>query len=291
MGPLVGNAQVEDVRHNLDCIRKEGVEVEEGYAEFIALPWDLSAKVGKKKALFGKANTWHTHIRPWIDQPLVIHNFFGDEGLSDTGISVSKLLPNRVFFTELTGEVLSGNAEGVFERKNPNDLLYNAHLRLFRDLTENSNLELGTSYARGTGAESGGVSQFAAVDVSYRWKPLQRGLYRGFIGRLEMMLNDRDDLEKRLTGFYASAEWRLAQRWIAGARIDHAGRANSLSDEDVTGARFSDRGTSLLLTFQPSEFSQIRSQLRRTSYGGERSVTEFLLQLQFAIGAHGAHPF
>jgi hypothetical protein len=273
------------------AIGEEGVEVEEGYAEFIALPWDLSAKVGKKKALFGKANTWHTHIRPWIDQPLVIHNFFGDEGLSDTGISVSKLLPNRVFFTELTGEVLSGNAEGVFERKNPNDLLYNAHLRLFRDLTENSNLELGTSYARGTGAESGGVSQFAAVDVSYRWKPLQRGLYRGFIGRLEMMLNDRDDLEKRLTGFYASAEWRLAQRWIAGARIDHAGRANSLSDEDVTGARFSDRGTSLLLTFQPSEFSQIRSQLRRTSYGGERSVTEFLLQLQFAIGAHGAHPF
>ena len=267
------------------------MEVEEAYAEFVTLPWDLSAKVGKKKALFGKANTWHTHIRPWVDQPLVIHNFFGDEGLSDTGVSISKILPNDFFYTELTAEVMSGNAEGIFERQNQNDLLYNAHLRLFRDITENSNIELGTSYARGTGVESAGTSQFAGVDVSYRWKPLQRSLYRGFIGRLEMMVNDRDDLEKRLTGFYASAEWRLAQRWIAGARIDHADRAHTLGIEAAPSARFTDRGTSLLLIFQPSEFSQLRSQLRRTSYGGERAVTEFLLQLQFAIGAHGAHTF
>lgn len=271
------------------AIGEEGVEVEEGYAEFVALPWDLTAKAGKKKALFGKANTWHTHIRPWADQPLVIHNFFGDEGLADTGVSVSKVLPNGLFYTELTGEVLSGNAEGIFERQNRNDLFYNGHLRLFRDITENSNLEFGASYARGT-AGSGGISRFAGVDISYRWKPLQRALYRGFIGRVEAMVNDRDDLERRLAGFYASAEWRLARRWIAGARIDHANRAFAF-DEDASAGRFTDRGASLLLTFQPSEFSRIRSQLRRTSYGGERAVTELLLQLQFAIGAHGAHSF
>jgi hypothetical protein len=272
------------------AIGEEGVEVEEGYAEFVALPWDLTAKVGKKKALFGKANTWHTHIRPWVDQPLVISNFFGDEGLADTGLSVSKVIPNDLLYAELTGEVLSGNAEGIFERQNRNDLFYNAHLRLFRDITENSNIELGTSYARGTAAGAEGISQFAGVDISYRWKPLQRALYRGFIGRVEAMVNDRDDLEKRLSGLYASAEWRLARRWIAGARLDYANRAFAF-DEEASAGRFSDRGTSLLVTFQPSEFSQIRGQLRRTSHGGERAVTELLLQLQFAIGAHGAHSF
>src|SRR5205085_3511409 len=45
----------------------EGLEVEEGYANFVNLPYDITAKVGKMKALFGKANTWHTHVRPWVD--------------------------------------------------------------------------------------------------------------------------------------------------------------------------------------------------------------------------------
>jgi len=33
-------------------------------------------------------------VRPWIDQPLVIHNFFGEEGLNDAGISVSRTFSN-----------------------------------------------------------------------------------------------------------------------------------------------------------------------------------------------------
>jgi len=75
-------------------ITPHGIDVEEGYATFVTLPYDLTAKVGKFKANFGKDNTWHTHVRPWVDQPLVIHNFFGDEGLNDTGVSVSKTIPN-----------------------------------------------------------------------------------------------------------------------------------------------------------------------------------------------------
>jgi hypothetical protein len=262
----------------------EGVEIEEGYANFLTLPWDLTAKAGKMKALFGKDNTWHTHQRPWIDQPLVIQNFFGEEGLADFGVSVSKAIANPMnAFIEATGEVYSGNAEGVFERESANDLFYNAHLKFFRDLSENSNIELGTSYARGhlpAGEETpGGSNQFAGVDVTYRWRPLATP-YRSWIARFEGIVNDRPDLDDRLLGFYASADYQLARRWFAGVRFDRA-------DRDV----FTDKGASATLTFWPSEFSQIRGQLRRLDYGGARTVNEFLLQLQFAIGAHGAHVF
>src|SRR6267378_3336522 len=75
-------------------ITPAGIDVEEGYANFLTLPYDLTAKVGKFKAYFGKDNTWHAHVRPWADQPLVIHNLFGDEGLNDSGISVSKTFSN-----------------------------------------------------------------------------------------------------------------------------------------------------------------------------------------------------
>jgi hypothetical protein len=52
-----------------------------------------------------------------------------------------------------------------------------------------------------------------------------------------------------------------------------------------------DTGGSLLLTYWPSEFSQIRGQLRRTRYGEGLTANELLFQFQFSMGAHGAHPF
>lgn len=279
-------------------ITPEGVDVEEGFANFVNLPYDLTAKVGKLKATFGKDNTWHGHVRPWTDQPLVIHNFFGDEGLNDSGISVTKLFPNRLAFVEATGEVFSGHTGDVFARSNQNDLFYNAHLKAYKDLTENSNLEVGTSYARGTGAQplngTPGTSQFQAVDLTYRYRPLERGIYHSLITRFEGIRNDRRDLPDALWGFYASADYQFDQRWFTGLRIDRSDRPSAFlpvanSTQPGPGAR--DRGVSATLTFWPSEFSQIRGQLRRTSYGGFKSVTEFLFQLQFAIGAHGAHTF
>ncbi|HWS72376.1 MAG TPA: hypothetical protein VN605_09685 [Thermoanaerobaculia bacterium] len=275
----------------------EGLDVEEGYIQFVTLPYDLTAKVGKFKEAFGKANTWHTHVRPWVDQPLVIHNFFGDEQLHDDGISFSKVFPNsKNVYVEATGELLRGQLAGVFDNPSQNDVSYNAHLKAFKDISENSNLELGTSYARGTALSGAGANQFTGLDLTYRWKPLQQGLYRGFIGRFEAIGNRNADLDHRLFGFYASGDYQLAQRWFTGLRIDRADRGTPFDNGDVPvdpdrGFRATDRGVSATLTFWPSEFSQLRGQVRRTSYGGAKSVTEFLFQLQFAIGAHGAHSF
>jgi hypothetical protein len=52
-----------------------------------------------------------------------------------------------------------------------------------------------------------------------------------------------------------------------------------------------DSGQSLTLTYWPSEFSQIRGQLRRIRYAEESTAYELLFQFMFSIGAHGAHPF
>lgn len=264
-------------------VTKGGIDVEEGYAQFVTLPWDLTAKAGKFKAFFGKDNTWHAHVRPWVDQPLVIHNFFGDEGFNNDGISVSKTINNPWnAFVEATGEVFNGSVANVFDRSSLNDLVYNGHLKVFRDISENHNIEVGTSYARGT--LNNAHNQFGGIDVTYRWKPPQRGLYNSFIARLEAITDHRGDVGKRLNGFYASADYQLAQRWFTGVRIDSADR--------LAGSAIpNDRGLSATLTFWPSEFSQLRGQLRRIRYGDARAVNELLLQLQFAIGAHGAHTF
>jgi hypothetical protein len=82
-----------------------------------------------------------------------------------------------------------------------------------------------------------------------------------------------------------------------GGRFDRSERlGNSVANTPqlnplLNTALFQDTGGSLVLTYWPSEFSQIRGQLRRTTYGNIGTADEFLFQFQFSIGAHGAHPF
>jgi hypothetical protein len=80
-----------------------------------------------------------------------------------------------------------------------------------------------------------------------------------------------------------SGDYQFARRWFAGGRYDASGRAEDPS--------LVDKGGSLLLTFWPSEFSQIRGQYRRTNYADGPAADEFLFQVMFSIGAHGGHPF
>jgi len=91
---------------------------------------------------------------------------------------------------------------------------------------------------------------------------------------------------------HAGCQCRLPARHC----IDRAGVPSYVTSPDgfaeVVHEGGVDRGVSATLTFWPSEFSQIRGQLRRTHYGIiDRTYNELLLQLQFAIGAHGAHTF
>jgi hypothetical protein len=262
---------------------EQEVSVEEGYIQFVSLPWDLSAKVGKMKASFGKFNTTHFHTWSAIDEPLVSSTFFGGEGITDSGVSVSKLIPAGPVFVEATAEAFRGSVDGVFDPKGSSDLLYNAHLRAYKDITENSNLDFGASYATGTLPETGGTNSFTGFDVTYRWKPLSRSIYNSFLARGEVIVNDREGQNDSALGYYASADYQFARRWIAGLRVDGVERPDDPS--------ISDRGQSLMLTFRPSEFSLIRGQYRRTDYGDGPVANELLLQVQFGIGAHGAHPF
>ena len=52
-----------------------------------------------------------------------------------------------------------------------------------------------------------------------------------------------------------------------------------------------ERRWSALAGFLPSEFQRLRLQVSRDHLPGGTEGWEVLLHLEFAIGAHGAHPF
>jgi hypothetical protein len=274
---------------------EEGVDLEEGFLTFTSLPGGLLTKVGKMRAAFGKVNTLHNHVLPWTDRPIVMGNLLGGEdGINDAGISVARLIPNPWIFLEATGQVFRGDSgNSLFRSSERGDVSYVGHLRGYQDLSESTNVDLGLSYARGhnpSGIENGiDIGRFSTgvwgVDATVRWRPLQRSIYRSFLGRSELVWSRRDQpggLQKAM-GYYVSGDYQFARRWFAGLRYDRSDRADNAS--------VLDKGASALLTFWPSEFSQVRGQYRRTVYGDGPTANEFLFQFQFSIGAHGAHPF
>jgi hypothetical protein len=267
---------------------EQGVNIEEGYLTFTSLPGAVQLRAGKMRSAFGKVNTMHLHVLPWIDRPLVIQNLVGGEdGINDAGLSFSRSLPAPgQIFLEATGQVYRGDSADVFRSYRRSDVSTVDHLRAFRDITEATNLDLGVSYTRGHSPLADGlVNQLYGLDATLRWKPLRRAIYRSFIARTEMVWG-RAALPvgvSRPFGYYVSGDYQFRQRWWVGGRFDRSDR--------LTEAALHDTGGSLLLTYRPSEFSQIRGQFRRTRYGEEATANEFLFQFMFSIGAHGAHPF
>jgi hypothetical protein len=273
---------------------ESGVNVEEGYLTLPSLPGGLLTRVGKIRAAFGKVNTLHTHARPWTDVPLVVDNLLnGEEGINDAGVSVARLIPNPWIFLEATGQLFRGDSGEVFASSQPGDLSVLGHLRGYHDLSESTNIDLGVSFSRGhnpagivDGTDVGRfTTRLIGLDATLRWRPLQRSIYRSFVGRTEFIWSRRDQFggPEHTTGYYVSGDYQFSRRWFAGIRYDSSGHADA---ESIV-----DRGQSLLLTFWPSEFSQVRGQYRRTKYGVGSTANEFLFQLVFSIGVHGAHPF
>ena len=281
-----------------------GVNVEEGYVTFTSLPAGLLLKVGKMRAEFGKVNTIHNHALPFIDRPLVTNNLVGGEdGIDDAGISLSRFLPApKNWFLQGTAQVYRGDSDDVFQALRRQDLSVVGHIRAYRDLGESTNLDLGVSYARGhntAGSTTLNPENFLtnlySADATLRWKPLRRAIYHSFLLRNEFFWSARDQLSplnifqtQHAFGLYSDAEYRVNRRWTLGGRFDRSGRA--------TNASLTDTGFSGILTYWPSEFSQIRGQYR---YGhlwdvpNDRftNANEFLFQFLFVMGAHGAHPF
>lgn len=274
------------------AIGEDGIEVEEGYVSFPTLPGGLLVKAGKFRANLGRLNAFHNHTLPWIDRPLVMYNLLGgspldpDTGIKDAGVSVSRLIPAGNLFLEATGEVFRGDSGTVFRSSRRSDVSTVGHVRAYADFTEQTNIEVGGSYARGhNDLGSDFVTRLYGTDVTVRWRPLSRAIYRSLAGRTELFWSRREEMTalQQAFGGYASLDYQFRRRWFVGGRYDWSDRAS---------ATIQDRGSSAVLTFWPSEFSQVRGQYRRTRYGdGGRIANELLFQALFTIGAHGAHPF
>ena len=86
---------------------------EEAYILTLGLPANLAIKAGKMYTSFGRHNLLHEHQFPFVEAPMVHLNLFSDEGMNETGIETSWLLPVD-WYSELIGGVYNGDNPILF---------------------------------------------------------------------------------------------------------------------------------------------------------------------------------
>jgi cell division protein FtsB len=267
-------------------------DVEEGYFTFDTLPYDLKARVGKFYSAFGKANQYHLHAMPWVDRPLVIRRFFGEEGMSEPGAELSWLVPNPWNdYMELIIQLQSNENPVSFAGDRGNDLLYVMHLKNFFDLDRQSTLEVGGSFAAGPHTDHGSNRRtyLEGVDLTYKWRPAQQGLYQSLTWMNEVLLSQRQQGQGETVdsaGLYSALEYQFDRRWSVFGRYDYS----QFPDDDDSHEHAFSPG----LTFRQSEYAFWRLQYTHTEGAGSSSSgrrDELFLQLDFGIGPHRAHAY
>jgi hypothetical protein len=308
----------------LDQNNETSIELEETYLQTTALPANLQLKAGQFFANFGRHNSQHPHQWAFVDDPLILTRTFGPDGLRNLGAQVSWLAPTP-FFTEATLGILDGQGGTAFSFRNPGefyagadrvhgrttldrtlrgpqDLLYVPRLASSFDLNEQQTLVVGVSAAFGpndTAPEN--RSEIYGIDLYWKWKPANshsgfpfvswqtEALYQSFMAGADPSLSlPAETLHD--WGFYSQLLWGFKLRWVAGLRGEYVdGNPGAFDPNDV----FRGQRTRISpdLTFYPSEFSKIRLQYNLDHgelFGTEHSVW---LQVEFLLGAHGAHKF
>lgn len=276
-----------------------GVEVEEAYATSLSLPWNLQLRAGQMLTRFGRANATHPHRWDLVDQPLLLGKMFGGEAQRGVGAELSVLMP-LPWYLELSGTAMGAGGgptmrsfwgDSDLEVDGVEDLLYVATVKQFWALGDDWSAGLGLSGAFGPNATGrDNRTEIYGVDLFVQWRPISRASYQRLSLTSEWMLRRRQVPAAVLQdwGGYTQLAWRFARRWGATARWElHHGVEGDPLDPLESGLR---HRTAAAITFWPTEYSRVRLQ-----YGADLPswrdvvVHSIFLNIELAVGAHGAH--
>jgi hypothetical protein len=306
------------------------VEVEEAFFRTLALPEGFTAKGGRFFSGFGYLNEVHSHAWDFADQPLVYQAFFGNQFKQD-GVQVKWLAPTDLFI-ELGAETGNGSGFPAtrLSKNGLNGATLFAHVG--GDYGDATSWRAGAAYLDQRAEDRSfetvdefdlpltnaftGKSRTWVVDGVLKWTPVgdpnrrQLKLQGEYMQRRESGLltfdtagsNLTDDYSSTQSGWYVQGVYQFLPRWRAGLRYDsldsgtpHIGLVESgelpLSAFDGLLSASPDR-VSLMLDWNPSEFSRLRAQYDWDDARDDGDTDRILrLQYLYGIGAHGAHKF
>lgn len=266
----------------------EEASLEEAYITHWGLPGEIKGRVGRFRPKIGKASALHRDSLDTVDEPLVVSQYLGAEGLSRSGVDFSTFLPVPwdVVTHELTAGVLEGGVgEGgtLFGTARRRPSAY-AHLKNFWDISDTTNAELGATYYAGSSDEDASWEvNMLGVDATlvHYVTPNNKLKWQN-----ELFLQDRKEaveVAENPWGFYSLLDYRLSPRVGVGGRFDYL---EPVDLDPASRVRPGDTAWSGYVTFYQSEFARWRMQYRHTDFASGGDDNAVFVQGTVAIGVH-----
>jgi len=268
-----------------DSAGKFREDLEEGYLTTLSLPAHLQLKAGKFRSALGRINPVHPHALPFISLPVAYENYFG-EGIIDEGASLSWLLPNAHFYQELVVQVTDGPPDNPsFSRSVGNTYLEMAHLKNFFDLSANATLEVGLTGI--TGANVYDLrTNIGAVDLTYKWKPVQFNTYRSFTWQSEAYFSNANVPNDKVVnsfGMYSFINFQFARRLFFTGMYSYSNKPYSAGTVE--------KAYSATFGWYATEFQKLEIEGKTITSNLDKDQYQVLLRWIFVIGTHGAHQY
>lgn len=271
-----------------------GVELHEGWIGSTKLIPRSRFRLGQFFLGVGRLNQFHQHDWPFIAAPKVHNDLFAFEGVFDTGLEFTYLLP-LPFFLEITAALTNGYVFGHSHVQGfPPKIATNyARLATYLSLPWNGGSQIGLSYI-GNRSNQGVDLFMAGLDLTAKWKEMKHNLlfFQSEIWYRDLTQSN-GSLESSL-GFYVYPEYSLGEDLFLGVRLDYFSILNS---KDAAGISLQNVEWNVVptISYKPSEFVTFRLAYNHrptTNYVVGTQVQKYIeFQSIFILGAHPAHDF
>jgi len=298
------------------------VEVEEAFVQTTSLGNGLSLKAGRFFSGIGYLNPQHSHTWDFADSPIAYQAMLGGQ-YGDDGLQLTWLPPIDQYI-ELGVEVGRGRTfpGSDSNRNGPGMVALTAHAG--GDIGASHSWRAGISMLDAKASDQGLVATDAAgnrfaqsfsgstrvwiADAIWKWAPNGNATRTNFKLQGEVLQSTRSgDLvhdvgganlastySVRQSGWYVQGIYQFMPRWRVGLRME--GLDPGTPDYGANNGLIAlptdrSRKDSLMVDFNPSEFSRVRLQLARDRAREGGADTQWFVQYQMSLGAHGAHSY
>jgi len=298
------------------------VSIEEAYVQTTSLGNGFSLKAGRFFSAVGYLNPQHSHTWDFVDNPLAYQAMLGTQ-YNDDGLQLT-WLPPLDRYIELGAELGRGRSFPGSDtgRNGAGMAAFTAHTG--GDVGDSQSWRAGLSMLNAKAADQGllgtdttggivtdvfnGSTRVWIADAIWKWAPHGNATRTNFKLQGEYLRSTRSGslvydvgnadsagaYRAVQSGWYVQGVYQFMPYWRVALRTERL--EPGTPDYGLNAANFTTSGyrphkNTLMVDFNPSEFSRVRLQFAQDRSREGSTDNQLFVQYQMSLGAHGAHSY
>lgn len=298
------------------------VSVEEAYIQTTALGNGFALKAGRFFSGVGYLNPQHAHAWDFVDNPLAYQALLGTQ-FGDDGVQLTWLAPIDQYL-ELGAELGRGRSfPGTDTGRNGAGMAaltahtggdvgdshsWRAGLSLLHAKADEQSLVATDAAGSVVSNAFSGKSRVWVADAVWKWAPDGNASRTNFKLQAEYLRSKRSgslvydvdntasegDYRAVQSGWYLQGIYQFMPGWRVGLRTERLDPGSPDFGPNAAAldvGNYQPRKNSLMVDYNPSEFSRVRLQFAQDRSREGVTDNQFFVQYQMSLGAHGAHGY